>query len=102
MNALGETAGRTNDSPDRRSSKNGRIRLGCHYCDAALDGIDDVPPRWAEVEEIRSYNRAIEPVPDGHDRNKYGDTIVDWETHVGVCPECQKEHTDEANDCVTQ
>jgi len=98
MNALGETAGRANDSPDRRESMNGRIRLGCHYCDAELDGINFVPPGWTEVEEIRSYERAIEPIPEGRDRNKYGDTVVDWETHVGVCPECQKEHTGEAED----
>jgi len=63
-----------------------------------LDGIDYVPAEWTEVEEIRSYERAIEPIPYGQDRNKYGDTIVDWETHVGVCPECQTEHTCEAED----
>jgi len=102
MNALGETAGRTNGSPDQQGTTNGRIRLGCHYCDVALDGIDCVPPGWTEVEEIRSYERAIEPVPDGQDRNKYGDTVVDWETHLGVCPECGKEHNDETDDCATQ
>ena len=98
MNALGEMADRTNDSPGTCSSTIGRLRLGCHYCDAALDGIDCIPPVWSDVEEIRSYEQAIEPIPDGQDRNKYGDTVVDWETHVGVCPECQKEHTDEAED----
>jgi hypothetical protein len=77
---------------------NGRIRLGCHYCDAELDGIDHIPADWTEVEEIRSFEQAIERIPDGQDRNKYGDTIVDWETHVGVCPECQTEHMVEAED----
>lgn len=98
MNALKEMADRANDLPITCSSTTGRIRLGCRHCDAAFDGIDDVPPGWSEVEEIRSYERAIEPIPDGQDRNKYGDTVVDWETHVGVCPECQEEHTDAAQD----
>ena len=98
MNESGEMAGLTNDSPERPSSMQGRIRLGCYYCDAELDGIDSVPPGWTEVEEIRSYEQAIEPVPDGQARNKYGDTVVDWETHVGVCPDCREEHSGEADD----
>ena len=98
MNALREMAGRTNDSPDSCNSMNGRIRLGCHYCDAELDGIDFIPLGWTEVQEIRPYEQAIEPVPKGQDRNKYGDTVVDWEAHVGVCPECQIEHSCEADD----
>ena len=77
---------------------NGEIRLGCHYCDAELDGIDRVPSGWTEVEEIRSYERAIEPIPDGQDRNKYGDTVVDWETHVGICPDCQRGQHGDAED----
>ena len=97
MNALGESAGRADDSSDRRESTNGRIRLSCHYCGIELDGINCVPPEWTEVEEIRSYEQAIEPIPDGQDRNKYGDTLVDWETHMGVCPECQRELTGEAD-----
>lgn len=98
MNASGDLTGRPNDSPDRPPDANGRIRLGCHFCDAELDGIDYIPAEWTEVEEIRSFEQAIEPIPDGQDRNKYGDTVVDWETHVGVCPECQTEHMCEAED----
>lgn len=48
------------------------IRLGCRGCDRTdFDNIDSLPSDWMDVELNLSP---------GH-----------WETHIGLCPECQSE-----------
>jgi len=69
----------------------GKIRLECRLCDVQYDGIADFPPGWTDTEEVRSFERAIEPVPDGLSFNRYGDSVMDWQTHFGICPECNCE-----------
>ena len=69
----------------------GEIRLECRECDCQHDEVFAIPPGWKDVEEIRSFERATEPAgddcpPDG--LNKHGDSVMDWQTHLGLCPDC--------------
>lgn len=62
------------------------VRLGCLYCDRSdFDGVDTIPSDWTDVHEVRSLEESCRPV-EPHDR---GRSVFDWETHLGVCPECQ-------------
>ena len=67
---------------------NGRIRLGCVVCDREdFDRIDKLPTDWEDIDEVQSFEESIQEVgPDDPD----GD-VTFWETHMGVCPDCQKD-----------
>lgn len=64
----------------------GKIRLGCIFCSRDdFDGIDKLPDDWEDIDEVQSYEDSIREVhPDDTDAD-----ITFWETHMGVCPECQ-------------
>lgn len=62
----------------------GRIRLGCLFCDRDdFDGIEEIPEDWYGVDYVQSYEdsyaEAIDEV----------DSPFDWQTHIGVCPDCE-------------
>lgn len=63
------------------------IRLACQYCDTdECDGISEIPPDWADVQQVQSFAAASEPIPaDDQTRSPF-----EWYTHLGTCPECQK------------
>ncbi len=65
------------------------IRLGCMHCDRSdFDSVNTLPEGWEDIEEVRSYDEAIREVAiDDQTRS-----VLDWETHLGTCPECQKIH----------
>jgi hypothetical protein len=65
----------------------GNIRLGCVYCDRSdYDGVDQIPSDWEDIQEIQSYEEACRSVePDDVKRS-----VFDWQTHLGVCPECRQ------------
>jgi len=65
----------------------GRIRLGCMYCERSdFDGVDAIPDDWEDIEEVRSYEESTREVAvDDITRS-----VFDWETHLGVCRECQQ------------
>ena len=67
----------------------GLIRLGCMHCDRDdFDGVDVLPEDWEEIGEVRSYDESMREVAvDDQTRS-----VFDWQTHLGVCPECQKIH----------
>ncbi len=67
----------------------GKIRLGCIHCDRSdYDGVDALPNDWEEIEEVRSLEEATREVAiDDQTRS-----VFDWQTHLGVCPECQQIH----------
>lgn len=63
----------------------GRIRLACHFCDRDdFDFVEKVPPDWFAVEEVQNYEASLQPVT----RQIEGLSVIDWFTHLGVCPEC--------------
>jgi hypothetical protein len=66
-----------------------KIRLGCNHCDREdFDGIDELPSDWTDIHEVRSFDEAIREV-DVDDQSR---SVFDWQTHLGVCPECQAIH----------
>ena len=67
----------------------GKIRLGCNYCDREdFNGIDELPSDWADIHEVRSFEEATREIAvDDQSRS-----VLDWQTHLGVCPECQVIH----------
>ena len=63
-----------------------KIRLACMFCDRNdYDGVNALPPDWFSVDEVRTYEESlreaelIDP-----------ERVLDWYTHLGVCPECQQ------------
>ena len=67
----------------------GKIRLGCIHCDRNdFDGVDVLPEDWEDIDEVRSYDEATREV-DADDLTR---SVFDWQTHLGVCPECQQIH----------
>lgn len=66
----------------------GKIRLGCQYCDRDdYDGVDELPADWIDIIEVQSFEESQRPrdlssVP--------GMSPFDWQTHLGVCPDCQQ------------
>ena len=66
-----------------------QIRLACIYCDRTdKDGITCSPDDWADIGEVQSYEEACQPVELGDpDRS-----VLDWYTHLGLCPDCQAIH----------
>jgi hypothetical protein len=71
----------------------GKIRLACGQCDRMdFDGIDSIPDDWDDVSEFQSYGRAIAMVkPDDNRRS-----VMEWYTHIGTCPDCQKHEEQES------
>ena len=62
------------------------IRLGCLYCDRTdYDGVNELPAGWEDIHEIQSVEEAYRPVTEEEPQR----SVLDWETHLGVCPECQ-------------
>ena len=66
----------------------GKIRLSCMCCDRDdFDGIDRLPEDWEDIDEVQSYEESTREFdPDDPD----GDVTL-WETHIGVCLDCQNE-----------
>jgi hypothetical protein len=63
------------------------IRLACLECDTQEgDGIREIPATWKEVIEIQSLEAALAEVP-ADDKQR---SIMEWYTHLGLCPACQK------------
>ena len=65
------------------------IRLGCIYCDRSdFDGVDALPEDWEDIDEVRSLEEAMREVP-FEDKTR---SVLDWQTHLGTCPECKAIH----------
>lgn len=70
--------------------RTGPIRLECRAgCFEQHDGIHEVPAGWTDVEEVRSLEVSMTTYEDGDGNPPWGYSVFDWETHTGVCPECQ-------------
>jgi hypothetical protein len=66
----------------------GKIRLACMYCDTEeFDGVDSIPDGWINVEFYQSYEESLVEVPT---ENANGKSVLDWYTHLGVCPKCNE------------
>ena len=63
------------------------IRLGCVRCDREdFDGISSLPDDWTEVTQLQTLDEATRPIGQLDSGSSWS-----WETHIGICPECQGE-----------
>ena len=57
----------------------GHFRLGCCHCDRNdFDGVNEFPTDWRNIQEVKMKGHGI------------------WETHLGVCPQCQRTEFDDS------
>lgn len=65
----------------------GKIRLACMFCDREdFDGVSALPSDWFAVDEVQSYEKSIQEA----ELLCRDVSVLDWFTHLGVCPECQR------------
>lgn len=63
------------------------IRLACMFCDRDdCDGIAKIPRDWFSVDEVQTYEESMREA----DFDDPKVSVLDWYTHLGVCPECQQ------------
>lgn len=70
----------------------GAIRLGCAggCLRDDCDGIREIPPGWTDITEHQSLKDALSTYDDpGDPEPPKGYSVLDWETHFGICPDCQ-------------
>ncbi len=65
----------------------GKIRLACLYCDRSdFDGINEIPSDWSEVDEVQTYEESCQKASPTDAKV----SVLDWYTHLGICPECHQ------------
>jgi hypothetical protein len=65
-----------------------RIRLACSECDTDEgDEISSIPLTWKDVTEVQSLAESRKTVT-ADDKTR---SAFEWYTHLGICPQCQKE-----------
>ena len=65
----------------------GNIRLACMFCDRSdFDGVSSLPTDWFAVDNVQTYEESIREA----DLADTKVSVLDWYTHLGVCPECQQ------------
>lgn len=63
----------------------GKIRLACMFCDREdFDGVKVLPNDWFSLDEVQSYEASIQEA----DLTRSDISVLDWFTHLGVCPSC--------------
>lgn len=63
------------------------IRLACRFCDRNdFDGVESLPADWFDIDEVQTYEDSTREV----DLADQSESVLDWFTHLGVCPECQR------------
>ncbi len=70
---------------------NGPYRLACEggCFREDFDGVRGLPTDWKGVYEFQSLKDSLTYYDDPDDEPP-GFNVMDWETHRGTCPRCQK------------
>ncbi len=64
-----------------------KIRLACMFCDRTdYDGVNSIPKDWFAVDNIQTYEASIREA----DLEDTKISVLEWYTHLGVCPQCQR------------
>lgn len=64
-----------------------KIRLACMFCDRTdYDGVNSIPTNWFAVDNVQTYDASIREA----DLEDTKISVLDWYTHLGVCPQCQR------------
>ena len=73
------------------------IRLGCQHCDRSdKDGItaeqleQAIAEGWTDIEPVQTEEEAEKTYEDPSEQPP-GFCVLEWETHLGTCPDCQDE-----------
>jgi hypothetical protein len=66
--------------------RHGKIRIECILCEDQRDGLQRLPRNWTDVERVRSHEHSTETHEDILAAR--GETMMDWQTHMGLCPKC--------------
>jgi hypothetical protein len=73
------------------------VRVGCERCDcdsenaiteAALARLES--KGWTGIEEYQSFEASCKTYPNPDDAPR-GFSVLDWYTHLGLCPDCARE-----------
>lgn len=76
----------------RFRDKRGPYRLGCQSCDRGdFDGVKRLPRNWDDVRRIQSLKESLTTYEG--ERPPPGFSVMDWETHMGICPDCREDET---------
>jgi hypothetical protein len=66
----------------------GQIRLACSACDRDdYDGVKKLPIGWSNLTKIQSWQESHLRV-EGEEPDR---SVFRWYTHLGICPDCQRE-----------
>lgn len=77
----------------------GQMRLACSDCDRNdCDGINQLPADWEGIEEMQTLEQSRREV----DINDQSRSPLEWYTHLGTCPDCQKLSNDDCHPIVRQ
>ncbi len=69
--------------------EHGPFRLGCVECSRDdFDGVKELPTDWQDIQERQSLKQALSTY-DEEAEEPPGYSVMDWETHIGLCPKCQ-------------
>jgi hypothetical protein len=80
------------------------VRLACREC--ARDDMDGITPGqleaalaagWQNVSEFQSYEESCRTY-ELHETPPPGYSVLDWYTHIGLCPRCAAEEDARANE----
>ena len=59
----------------------------CRNCDTTEgDGLRSIPAGWSQVRAVQSHAEAVAIGPGLLEFRSF--SLLDWETHSGVCPRC--------------
>ncbi len=76
------------ESPATAAGGKALIRLACLHCDRKdFDGVDSLPCDWTDIHEVQTLLESIEALEEEEGEEV---SLVSWETHLGVCPECNQ------------
>jgi hypothetical protein len=64
----------------------GKFRLSCLECNREdFEFVDELPTDWEDIHRMQTLAESMREVdPDDQSRSP-----LDWETHLGVCPDCR-------------
>lgn len=63
----------------------GKIRLACRFCDRDdFDFVEVLPSDWFSVDEVQGVEASLQAADPSHT----DESVLDWYTHLGVCPSC--------------
>lgn len=82
----------------KKLEPNQTVRLTCYECDIAYDFITEeelaeLKKTWGHISEVQSFEKACKTY-DKREDEPPGYSVLDWYTHLGVCPECVQDQVD--------